>query len=89
MANIKSAKKRIHTSERNRKRNISRRSSLKTLLKKVSSINEEKDLKPYLSEVYHELDRAPYQVFHPNKVNRLKSQIARKVKAKLASSVSV
>jgi small subunit ribosomal protein S20 len=86
MANIKSAKKRILTSERNRERNVAKRSKLKTLFKKIDTTSTEKDLTTLVNNLYSELDKAPSSVIHPNKASRLKSRAVKKARAILASN---
>ena len=44
MANIKSAKKRIKTNEKRRQRNVSRKSEIKTLIKKYIAAIDEKNV---------------------------------------------
>ena len=61
MANIKSAKKRVLTAERNRLRNVAFKSSIKTAVKKVLELAkaEDKDaLNNALSKVYQLCDKA-------------------------------
>lgn len=84
MANIKSAKKRIKTNERDRKKNVAGRSKIKTLIKKIDTLSEEKQIKELVSTIYSELDKAPSSIVHKNKASRLKSRIAQKAK-KLAA----
>ena len=48
MANIKSAKKRILTAERNRLRNVAFKSSIKTAVKKVVKLASEKNMDAFL-----------------------------------------
>ena len=83
MANTKSAKKAIKTTLRNRESNVARRSKIKTLIKKVATLSQEKELLELQSTIYSELDKVSEQVIHPNKASRLKSQVAKAVKQKL------
>ncbi|MDX1919159.1 MAG: 30S ribosomal protein S20 [Candidatus Caenarcaniphilales bacterium] len=83
MANTKSAKKAIKTTLRNRESNVARRSKIKTLIKKVSSLSKEQELAELQNVIYSELDKAPEQVLHPNKASRLKSQVAKAIQQKL------
>ena len=85
MANIKSAKKRALTSEKRRQHNASRRSMMRTYMKKVFSAIEsgEKELatKAY-AEVQPILDRfATKGIIHKNKAARHKARILAKIKA--------
>ncbi len=80
MANIKSAKKRIKTNERDRKQNVAGRSKIKTLIKKIATVSEEKQAKELVSTIYSQLDKASKAVMHKNKASRLKSRIAQKAK---------
>ncbi|ASK78359.1 30S ribosomal protein S20 [Paraphotobacterium marinum] len=85
MANIKSAKKRALTSEKRRQHNASRRSMMRTYMKKVFSAIEsgEKELatKAY-AEVQPILDRfATKGLIHKNKAARHKARILAKIKA--------
>nr|AIA61249.1 ribosomal protein S20 [Cyanidiaceae sp. MX-AZ01]UNJ15438.1 ribosomal protein S20 [Cyanidioschyzonaceae sp. 1] len=67
MANIKSSIKRIRISERNRLRNQSIKSRIKSLIK-----NGDKD------EICSHIDKAVSKgVFHPNKAARMKSKYDR------------
>ncbi|GBR76394.1 30S ribosomal protein S20 [Candidatus Termititenax persephonae] len=83
MANIKSAKKRIKTTERNSLRNKATRSEVKTLRKQAETAlqknTEGRDalLQKYLARVDSAVSKG---VFHRNKAARLKSQILTKVK---------
>jgi len=88
MANIKSAKKGILTSNRNRKSNVAKSSKIKTLLKKINTVSDQKEATELLNTIYRELDRIPTQVIHPNKANRLKSQAARNIKNKLEANAA-
>ncbi len=81
MANIKSAKKRILTNERNRQRNVAQRSKLKTLFKKIETLSTEKDLQAHLQEFYSQVDKARRGVVHPNKASRLKSRAVKRMRA--------
>lgn len=61
MANIKSAKKRIEIAERNRQKNRSRKSEIKTTIKKFNQALEEKkpgDAKELLKLIDRKLKRA-------------------------------
>nr|BDA97452.1 ribosomal protein S20 [Cryptomonas sp. NIES-345]BDA98413.1 ribosomal protein S20 [Cryptomonas sp. NIES-1327] len=82
MANIKSAYKRIQIAERNRLRNRTYISSIKTLMKKtlisMSSINKENILiiKNLISVTYSKIDKAVQKgILHINNGSSKKSQI--------------
>ena len=83
MANIKSAKKRILTAERNRLRNVAFKSSIKTAVKKVVKLASEKNidaLKLELSNLYKLCDKAVSKgILHKNTAARKKSQLAVKL----------
>ena len=78
MPNIKSAKKRLITNEKARKRNKARLSALKTTEKKLRNAVEasEKEVaQSTLSQAYAKLDKAvKYGIIHKNKANRKKAQ---------------
>jgi small subunit ribosomal protein S20 len=88
MANIKSAYKRILVSERNRLRNKSYKSSVRTLIKKtltsLSKPNKENTgtIKNLISLTYSKIDKAVQKgIIHPNNGNSKKSRIARYLKS--------
>ncbi|BDF93612.1 MULTISPECIES: 30S ribosomal protein S20 [Pseudoalteromonas] len=85
MANIKSAKKRAITSEKNRQHNASRRSMMRTYFKKVVVAIEAGD-KEAAQQAFAVatpiLDRyATKGLIHKNKAARHKSRLAAKIKA--------
>lgn len=91
MANIKSAVKRIQINERNRLRNKSYKSAVKTLMKKCFTeiANYEKDRSPEVRQEVSQLMNATYSkidkavkrgVLHRNHGARKKSQIAKALK---------
>ncbi len=91
MANIKSAEKRIQINERNRLRNKSYKSAVKTLTKKCLAqiANYEKNRSPEarqevsksISAAYSKIDKAVKRgVIHRNQGARKKSQLARALK---------
>ena len=82
MANIKSAEKRIKTSKARNRRNSEKKSKIKTLLKKIDLAETKEALEANLRAFFSQVDRAPRQVFHPNKVSRLKKQAAKKIAEK-------
>lgn len=81
MPNIKSAKKRAQISERNKERNITIKSAVKTairrLLEAIKAANEE-NIKSALSKAYSVIDKAVVKgVLHRNTAARKKSRITR------------
>jgi small subunit ribosomal protein S20 len=91
VANTKSAIKRVQIAERNRLRNKSYKSAVKTLMKKclasvqtyASSPNPESldDVQQRLSAAYSKIDRAvKCGVLHPNNGARKKSRLAKAIK---------
>ncbi|GAA5190832.1 30S ribosomal protein S20 [Ferrimonas gelatinilytica] len=85
MANIKSAKKRAITSEKRRQHNASRRSMMRTYVKKVIAAIAAGD-KAAATEAFNAaqpiLDRmATKGLIHKNKAARHKSRLAAKIKA--------
>jgi small subunit ribosomal protein S20 len=86
MANIKSAKKRILTAERNYERNVAFKSAIKTAVKKtvVLAQAKEKDqaaINSALSEAYKLCDKAASKgILHKNTAARKKSRLVLAVK---------
>jgi small subunit ribosomal protein S20 len=85
LANIASARKRARQSEKNRVRNASQRSMVRTLIKKVVKAVESKD-KTAAEAAYKEmapvLDRyANRGLIHKNKAARHKSRLSAHIKA--------
>lgn len=91
MANIKSAIKRVQIAERNRLRNKSYKSAVRTLMKKCFVAAEEYGANPSpelkqevhsrLNAAYSKIDKAvKCGVLHPNNGARKKSRLARVVK---------
>lgn len=91
MANIKSAIKRIQINERNRLRNKSYKSAVKTLTKKYHAALETygsnpspeamQEVQSRMAEVYSKIDKAVKTgVLHANTGARKKSQLARALK---------
>lgn len=91
MANNKSAKKRIKTTQRDRLRNKIYKSSVKTLTKKFlvtledykhsKSLENKQKLTDILSLTYSLIDKATKKnIFHKNKAARKKSQLAIQLK---------
>ncbi|MBI5092433.1 MAG: 30S ribosomal protein S20 [Candidatus Hydrogenedentes bacterium] len=85
MANIKSVKKRIVTSERRRQRNIAVKSRVKTYYKQAMTALEAKDkdqVKAVLPQALSEIDIAASKgVIHPNSAARKKSSLQRRAAA--------
>jgi small subunit ribosomal protein S20 len=85
LPNIKSAKKRVRVSSTKRSANMSRRSSLKTILKKtVASISagNVSDAKTSLNLAVKQLDEAASKgLIHKNQASRRKSRLMKKLNA--------
>jgi len=80
LPNIKSAKKRVDVTERNRLRNIAIKSGVKTAVKKVydaiKSNSGEEIIKEAVNKVYSLIDKAVSKgVMHKNTAARKKSRI--------------
>ena len=90
MANIKSAKKRVLTAERNRIKNVAFKTSIKTALKKVLELatSEDKEaLNSAISRAYQLCDKAVSKgILHKNTAARKKSRIVLAVKRLQASA---
>ncbi|MCA9789548.1 MAG: 30S ribosomal protein S20 [Cyanobacteria bacterium HKST-UBA06] len=94
MANIKSAKKRIEVAERNRKRNVFFKSSVRTAIRRVNealvAYDENKDadaVKAALSKVFSLIDRCVLKgIYHKNTAARYKSRANQRVKLRLTAS---
>lgn len=88
MANIKSAKKRVLTAERNRERNVAFKSSIKTAVKKalvLAQAKNEEELNSALSSVYKLCDKAVSKgVLHKNTASRKKSRLTKAINKLLA-----
>ena len=84
MANIKSAKKRAIQNEKRRLHNASRKSMMRTYLKKVKVAIEKKDKKvaqDMFKTVQTILDRlARKNIIHKNKAARHKSRLTNQIK---------
>lgn len=79
MANIKSAKKRIRVSERNRKRNLVYKNKVKKLIKAARSAKSDQAQK--VREAIKWIDKAASKnVIHRNKASRQKSRLAKLLK---------
>ncbi len=76
MPNVKSAEKRMRTSERRNERNRAFRSKLRTALKKVRSADNAETGNEAFRDAASLLDRAAHKrIIHPNKAARAKSRI--------------
>ncbi|MDF2691559.1 MAG: ribosomal protein [Gammaproteobacteria bacterium] len=85
MANIKSAKKRIIQSEKNRKHNASMRSMMRTTIKKVV-VAIDAGKKEQAQEAYNAMQKvvdryADKGLIHKNKAARHKSRLSARIKA--------
>ena len=80
MPNIKSAKKRMELSRVANASNRIKRSRIKTAIRRVREAEDAASAQARLKEATALLDRAATtRLYHPNKVARLKSQLARHV----------
>ena len=83
MANIKSAKKRVLTAERNRLRNVAFKSSIKTAVKKVLELAKADDkdaLNSAMSKAYQLCDKAVSKgILHKNTAEKKKSRLTKAV----------
>ena len=85
MPNIKSAKKRVKVGERNRLRNISQRSAMRTAIKEVREAalagNSEEALAK-LPLAFSKVDKAiKRKIIHKNAGARLKARLVKKIQA--------
>jgi small subunit ribosomal protein S20 len=91
VANSKSALKRIHIAERNRVRNKTYKSAVKTLMKKYFAAVDEyaqqktpeslEEVRSRMSEAYSKIDKAVKRgVLHSNNGARKKSRLAKTLK---------
>lgn len=79
MANHKSAIKRIRANEAKRQRNRYQAKTVRTLVKKVRSIDNKEQVTKDLPEVLAAIDKlAKKNVFHKNKAANLKSKLMKK-----------
>jgi len=78
MAHHKSALKRIKTSWKQNRRNVSYKSEMKTAIKKVLSTKDKEAIQPELTKTYALLDKlAAKKIIHKNKAANQKSRLAR------------
>lgn len=84
MANIKSAKKRARQAENNRRHNASRRSMLRTYIKKTQAAvkaGDKEQAQKNFAQLTPVLDRyATKGLLHKNKAARYKSRFAKLIK---------
>lgn len=82
MPNIKSAEKRMHLSARARVKHRSERARIRTAIKSVHAADSADAGQARLRDAVALLDRAATRrLFHPNRVARIKSSLARHVNA--------
>jgi small subunit ribosomal protein S20 len=85
VANLKSSKKRIRSNERKRVQNVTVRSSVRTIIKKVEQAIEQGNTKlaeEALSEASSSLDSAAIKgVIRKNASSRNKSRLAKRINA--------
>ena len=87
MPNIKSAKKRMELSRAANTRNRINRSRIKTAIRRVREAENAETAQVHMKEAISLLDRAASKrLIHPNRVARLKGQIARLVNGLSAAS---
>ncbi|WP_156291122.1 30S ribosomal protein S20 [Oceanobacillus salinisoli] len=83
MANIKSAIKRVETSNKKRSANQSQKSEMRTAIKNVEKLVEAKDVesaKTALKDTVKQIDKAVQKgLIHKNNGNRQKSRLVKKV----------
>ena len=84
MPNIKSAKKRVKTSERNRAMNVSMKSTMRSAIKAVRTAIEAGDSAEALAKLpnaFSKIDTATKRkVIHANAAARYKSRLAARIK---------
>ena len=86
MPNIKSAKKRMELSRAANSRNRVSRSRIRTAIRRVREAETPETAQAHMKEAIALLDRAATKrLLHPNRVARIKSQIARRVNEIAAS----
>ncbi len=99
MANIKSAIKRVEIAERNRLRNKSYKSAVKTLTKRyIEAVNKytvdptpeaKQEVQQRMSAAYSKIDKAvKHGILHPNNGARKKARLSRVFKAKAMASTA-
>ena len=82
MPNVKSAKKRMELSREANRRNRSKRSRIRSAIKKVRQAEDAEEGRMALREAAALLDRAATKrLMHPNQTARIKSRLAKQVNA--------
>jgi len=78
MARHKSTEKRVKTSWKQNRRNVSYKSLMKTSIKKVMSITDKETIQDELKKTYALLDKlAAKKIIHKNKAANKKSKLAK------------
>ncbi len=82
MANTRSAQKNVRKNKRQQEKNLQRRTALKTTIKKIRLLLDEKNtqaIEPLLKDVAAQLARAQSkQVIHPRAASRKMSRLAKR-----------
>ena len=87
MPNIKSAKKRMELSRAANTRNRVNRSRIKTAIRRIREAQDAEAAQVFMKEAVSLLDRAATKrLLPPNRVARIKSQIARRVNSMSSAS---
>ncbi len=80
MPQHQSAEKRIRQNEKRRKQNLSRKSKVRTKIKKLKSLDEQDEAEELLNDVKGDLDRlAAKGVIHKNRAANKKSKLEKYV----------
>ncbi|MDQ0161279.1 30S ribosomal protein S20 [Aeribacillus alveayuensis] len=83
MPNIKSAVKRVKTSEKRRAQNVAMKSAMRTAMKKFESLvvnNDVENAKIAFREASKKIDKAAQKgIIHKNAAARFKSRLAKKL----------
>ena len=89
MPNIKSAKKRVGIAERNRLRNITQRTTMKTAVKDVRELalaGKKEEALAKLPKAFSKIDKAVQKnIIKKNTGARLKSRLVKKIQDKAAA----
>ena len=87
MPRIKSAKKRVDVTERNRLRNMAFKSAVRTAIKKVLSSTDAATVTESLNQAYSLIDRAVLKgILHKNTGSRYKSRLTQRAQRNLQQS---
>lgn len=82
MPQIKSSKKRMELSRKQEAKNKAKRTRIRSAMKRVRNASDPEEAEELRREAVSLLDRAATRrLMHPNKVDRLKSQLHRHVNA--------